>query len=246
MTNLTGNRILVAGGTGHMGRHLVHAIIDVGGVAIVPSRSPDRLDALMRATGSDRRDRIVALTGNISNQQEGAALMEQAAPLHGAVVSVGAFVEASNVLGAAPEDLQRAFDAHVAAHFAVARVVVPILEPAGGAYIMINGPLAFQLMSADTGLISIAAAAQAMLARALMKELAESAVRVNEVIVYSRFGCGPASGNTVTGTDIGRYVTHLLSPQGAGMRGQRLHLRWPQQTRIPIDFASAPHTMTLL
>jgi NAD(P)-dependent dehydrogenase (short-subunit alcohol dehydrogenase family) len=246
MMNLRGSRILVAGGTGHVGRHLVNAIVEGGGTAIVPSRSSEKLDWLIRANQPDHRDQIVPLTGNISNPREGAALMERAAPLHGAVVAVGTFVQVCGVLGAAAKDLQRALDGYVAAHFAVARTVIPILEPAGGAYVMINGPLAFQLMSSDTALVSIATAAQAMLARVLMKELAQSAVRVNEVVIYSRFGCGHDDRNAVIGADVSRYVTRLLSTEGAGVRGQRIHLRWPEQARIPIDFADAPRTMTLL
>ena len=117
----------------------------------------------------------------------------------------------------------------MAAHFAVARPLIPALEPQGGAYVTINGPLAFEPLFPGAGLVSVATAAQAMLARVLMKELASSRVRVNEVVIYSSFGRGDDERNAVTGADIGRYVAYLLSNQGAGVRGQTIHLRSPEQ-----------------
>jgi hypothetical protein len=65
-----------------------------------------------------------------------------------------------------------------------------------------------------------------MLAKVLMKELAETKARVNEVLLYSAFGWGDAERkNTVTGEDIGRYVAYLVSDAGSDRRGETLHLR---------------------
>ena len=43
MPTLTDKRILVAGGTGNVGRHLVDAVLAADGTAIVPSRSAEKL-----------------------------------------------------------------------------------------------------------------------------------------------------------------------------------------------------------
>jgi enoyl-[acyl-carrier-protein] reductase (NADH) len=144
------------------------------------------------------------------------------------VATLGQFVHAPHVLAAPPSDLRRALDDYLLAHFAAARALIPHLEPRGGGYVTINGPLAFEGIFPGTGLVNVATAAQAMLARVLMQELAQGRVRVNEVVIYSSFGWGRDDSNAVTGADIGRYVAHLLSDAGAGVRGQTIHLRSPE------------------
>jgi NAD(P)-dependent dehydrogenase (short-subunit alcohol dehydrogenase family) len=231
MTMLSDSRILVAGGTGHIGRHLVDAVLAAGGTAIVPSRSAKKLDGLSQGR-AEYRGRIVPLNGNISDERQAARMLERVRPIHGAVASLGGFARATRVLDAPLADLQRVFEGFVAAHLTVARSVIPALEPVAGGYVTINGPLAFEPRTPSAGLVSVAAAAQAMLARVLMEELTGSQVRVNEVI-YSSFGWGHDERNAVTGAHLGRYVAYLLSNQGAHVRGQTIHLRSPDQmTRI--------------
>jgi 3-oxoacyl-[acyl-carrier protein] reductase len=105
------------------------------------------------------------------------------------------------------------------------------LERLGGGYVTIDGLLAFESFP-GTGLVSVATAAQAMLARVLMQELAESRVRVNDVVLYSSFGRGQDDENVITGADIGRYVAYLLSSRGAGVRGQTVHLKSRDQLAV--------------
>jgi enoyl-[acyl-carrier-protein] reductase (NADH) len=138
------------------------------------------------------------------------------------------------VLSAPIEDLQRAMQGYLYAHFIVAQTFLPSLATTGGAYVSINGPLAWNPMFPGTGLVSIATAAQAMLAKVLMKEMAETRARVNEVVLYSAFGWGDAERrNTVTGEDIGRYVAYLVSDTGSEVRGETVHLRALDDVRVP-------------
>lgn len=60
-----------------------------------------------------------------------------------------------------------------------------------------------------------------------MKEAAETSARI-KLVIYSSFGRGDEHENRVTGADIGRYVAYLLSDQGAGVRGETIHLRSPE------------------
>jgi NAD(P)-dependent dehydrogenase (short-subunit alcohol dehydrogenase family) len=236
MPTLTDKRILVAGGTGTVGRYLVHAVLASGGTAIVSSRSAERLAAFVQERDAQDGDRLVQLHGDLTDEREAGALLERAGPLDGAVASLGSFVAApsASLLEAPAEDLQRAFDGYVAAHLATARAIIPALEPEGGGYVTIQGPLAFQPVFTTTGLVSVATAAQAMLARVLMKELAESRVRVNELVIYASLGWGDDDAGAVSGADIGRYLAYLLSDAGAGVRGQTIHLMSPAQvTNLP-------------
>jgi NAD(P)-dependent dehydrogenase (short-subunit alcohol dehydrogenase family) len=231
MPTLTDNRILVAGGTGNVGRHLVDAVLAAGGTAVVPSRSEEKLESLVQGLDGAHPDRLVPLVGDLGDEMEAAALLERAGPLHGAVASLGSFVGSptAGLLEAPAADLRRALDGYVAAHLATARSVIPALEPQGGAYVTIQGPLAFQPLFKTTGLVSVATAAQAMLARVLMTELDQSLVRVNEVVIYASLGWGNDDEGAVSGSDIGRYVAYLLSDEGAGVRGQTIHLMSPAQ-----------------
>jgi 3-oxoacyl-[acyl-carrier protein] reductase len=231
MTTLTDKRILVAGGTGTVGRHLVDAVLAADGTAVVPSRSAEKLEALVEGRGEDHDQRLVPLLGDIASERERTALLERARPLHGAVASLGSFVATpkASVLASHPTELTRALDGYVAAHLAAAQSVIPTLEPQGGGYVTIQGPLAFEPLFTTAGLVSVATAAQAMLARVLMKELAESSVRVNQVVIYASLGWGDDDQSPVTGADIGRYVAYLLSDAGAGVRGQTIHLMSPAQ-----------------
>jgi 3-oxoacyl-[acyl-carrier protein] reductase len=229
MAVLAEARILIAGGTGNLGRHLVDAVLAAGGTAIVPTRSAEKLEAFARDRDAAHPGRLELLLGDIADEQEAEDLLERALPIQGVVASFGGFVAAPRVLAAPRSDLQRVFEAYVAAHFAVARLLIPALELQGGGYVTINGPLAFEPLFPGTGLVSVATAAQAMLARVLMKELAGSRVRVNEVVIYSSFGRGDDDKNVVTGADIGRYVAYLLSARGAGVCGQTIHLRSREQ-----------------
>ena len=236
MTTLTDKRILVAGGTGNVGRHLIDAVLAAGGTAIVPSRSQGKLEALAQRHEEAQDGRLVPLLGDIADEREAASLLERVRPLHGAVASLGSFVAApsAGVRATSPTDLQRALDGYVAAHLSAAQALIPALEPEGGGYITIQGPLAFEPLFTTAGLVSVATAAQAMLARVLMAELAESRVRVNELVIYASLGWGNDDQGAVTGADIGRYVAYLLSDAGARVRGQTIHLMSPAQvTNLP-------------
>jgi hypothetical protein len=147
------------------------------------------------------------------------------------VASLGSFIAtpSGGLLATPLADLLRALDGYVAAHLAAAQAIIPALEQQGGGYVTIQGPLAFEPLFSTSALVSVATAAQAMLARVLMQELAESRVRVNQVVIYASLGWGNDEQGSVSGRDIGQYVTHLLSDAAAGVRAQTIHLMSPAQ-----------------
>lgn len=214
MQRLREKRILIAGGTGNVGWHLVEAHLAEGATVVVPSRSRAKLDLLERGIDAVSRQRLIGIVGDMTDERQAREILRTAGPLDGAVASLGDFVPAPSILGAGTGDLRRTLDGYVMAHFAVARAVVPHLAQRGGGYVLINGPLAFEPLHPGTGLVSIATAAQAMLARLLMKETAGSRVRVSEVVLYSGFGWNDDEGDETAGAEIGGFVAGLLADEG--------------------------------
>ncbi len=226
---LAGRTVLVAGGTGNVGRHLVRALLDHGADVIVPSRSPERVVALRERLGDQGIERFSSISWDLRHEATADRLRDQlpaaARSLHAVVASLGRFVAAPSLLAAPLADLQNALDDYLIAHFLTARTFLPLIRP-GGSYTFINGPLAFDSLFEGTGLVSIATAAQAMLARVVMKETQHMPVRANEVIVYTMFGGddkdpAPAA---VAREDVARYVVYLAAATGSAIKAQTVHL----------------------
>lgn len=239
--DLAGFRALVAGGTGNVGRRIVSELLSVGATVAVPSRSQEKLNGLATQLELDpeARTRFIAVPGNLSDEDDGRRIVREVRStlggLDGAAASLGRWVAAPSLLAASRDDLEAALEDYLLAHFAVARNVIPVLDESGGSYALINGPLAFDVWSPESALVSIATAGQAMLAHALSKEMeardGDSYVRVHEVVIHSAVGWGEEAEkrSPLKPDEIGRYVALLLSERGAGVRGERVHLKSPDQ-----------------
>ncbi|MGI9043303.1 MAG: SDR family NAD(P)-dependent oxidoreductase [Gemmatimonadaceae bacterium] len=229
--DLAGARLVVAGGTGTVGRYLVKALLEAGATVIVPSRTQEKIDKLSAGLDANERDRIEALVGDITDETEGARMVEAAGKIDGAIVSIGRWVSAPEVLDAERADLERAVANYAFEHFSVAKTLLPAVEKGGGGYVMITGSLSYEPDGPGTGLVAIAGAAQSMLARVLMKERAERGARINEIVIYSSFGRGDDDANEVKGDDVGRVAAFLLSDEGSAVKDQSIHLRSRQDLR---------------
>jgi NAD(P)-dependent dehydrogenase (short-subunit alcohol dehydrogenase family) len=220
MTDLSGKRILIAGGTGTVGRYLVQAALDAGATVIIPSRSTDKA-----------QPGTIYILGDITDPSDGARIIAGAGRIDGAIVSIGRWISADHVLDAPLADFERAIANYPLAHFAVAKVLLPAVEATAGGYVAINGSLAYELDGPGTGLVGIAGATQSMLYRTLAHERADRGARINELVIYSAFGRGNDETNEVKGEDVGRYACFLLSDRGRDTRGQVIHLRGREDLR---------------
>lgn len=245
--DLEGRNIVVAGGTGNVGRYVVGGLLEAGATVAVPSRSPDKLEAIEALGQNGSTGRVVTVEGDVTDEEDGARIVRQlrdeVGPLHGAVASLGGFVPVPSILEASREQLATAMEGYVRAHLGAAQNLVPALE-SGGGYLFVNGPLAYDLWSPEASLVSVVTAAQAMLAQAVAKEVDEAGSesarslpsappRVNELVIYTAVGWGEADKRSpVSPRDIGRYVARLLSEQAESTRGETIHLRSPDQLQI--------------
>jgi NAD(P)-dependent dehydrogenase (short-subunit alcohol dehydrogenase family) len=214
---LAGRTTLVAGGTGNVGRHIVRALLRDGAGVVVPSRSADKLQALRDELGSAAAA-LVTVVGDVADERDAPRVRDEASrlapsPLDGVVASLGRWAPAPSLLSATRAELLRALEDYVVAHFMVARTFVPLLVERGGSYTLVNGPSAFGAWP-GSALVSVATAAQSMLARALAAEQGVGErVRLAELVIHpsSWIGPGTTSDGPIDGDAVGRYVAAIVA-----------------------------------
>jgi NAD(P)-dependent dehydrogenase (short-subunit alcohol dehydrogenase family) len=239
MPSLNNQTVVVAGATGNVGPFVVRALLERGASVAAPSRSEEKLgglrEHLSEHVDKTRLGRLHTFVGDLGDEREAAILRQRISEEVGTpdavVASVGDYVAAPSLLDARADELQRALDTAVLAHFAIARTFLPGLSDSGGTYLFLQGPLAFELYPGYGGdLVSIATAAQHMLFRALAQEVAESRARVVELVghMYIRDRqVQPTS--PLSGEEVGAFVAHLLAGGGEQAHGQSIQLRSPEQ-----------------
>ena len=215
-------QILVAGGTGGVGEAIVRALLGAGHRVIVPSRSPDRLERLRRdverAPDHDPAA-LVTLIGEIGTIDGAHAirrrLADEVGRLDVLIPSLGGWWE-GGLLDATPAVWDTVMDEMVRTHYVFAHVFMPVLlaQPGGGRYIGIGGGAAYYPIHRSS-LVSIAAAAQLMLTRALRLEIRDPAVDVLELVVdgpvRTRDSESIAEPNWIAADDVGRLVVELVA-----------------------------------
>jgi NAD(P)-dependent dehydrogenase (short-subunit alcohol dehydrogenase family) len=215
---------LVAGGTGNVGSAIVRGLLTRGATVVVPSRSASKLERLDESHPPTIRQRLIGIAGNIGNERDAERIreesLERAGQLDAVVASLGSFVSAPSLLAESSATLDGVLADYLVAHFVVARTFVPLFVSVGGSYLSINGGLAFAPVP-GSGLVSVATAGQAMLADAIIKETANSLVRVNELVVDIGVGWGSAEETRQNGDRVARAVASILAGKIAG---RRIHL----------------------
>lgn len=235
MQSLSGKTVVVAGGTGNVGSFIVRALVERGATVVVPSRSEPKLRGLRAhlrgQVGEAVLKRLKPFVGDVGEEAGAGALAgriaEEVGEPDAVVATLGRFVAAPSLLGAPAEALRQALDAYTIAHFVVARTFLPGLAARGGAYVFVNGPLAFEPWEGSgAGLVSVATAAQQMLFRALVQELKDSPARVVELVSHAFIRERRTQpGSPIPGEAVGAYAAYLVSDAARDVRGRSIQLR---------------------
>ena len=214
-------QILVAGGAGGVGESIVRALLGAGHRVIVPSRSSARLERLRRDAASDggSPDALVTLSAEIGTPGGAAALRDRIAreygPLDVLIPSLGGWWE-GDLLGSGPQTWDTVMDEMLRTHYVFAHAFVPVLcaQPAGGRYIGIGGGAAYHPVR-HSSLVSIAAAAQLMLTRALRLEVEDAKVDILELVVdgpvRTRDSEHMSAAHWITAGEVGEIVVELVA-----------------------------------
>jgi NAD(P)-dependent dehydrogenase (short-subunit alcohol dehydrogenase family) len=224
--------VLVAGGAGGVGEGIVRALLAADDLrVIVTSRRAERLAQLREDAGelADPR-RLIGIVGNAGEPRGAKAIAERIRDEFGgldvAIPSLGGWWQGGPLLKVDPVTWEAVRTEMLDTHVAFARAFVPeLLRQPGGLYLGIGGGAAFFPVPGSS-IVSIAAAAQLMLTRALAAELADRDVRILELVVNgpvrTREWEAVAQPDWITAAEIGTVVAELVH-YGA--------TRWPLQRR---------------
>lgn len=238
MQSLNDSTVLVAGGTGNVAAFVVSALLERGATVAVPSRSEQKLRDLrdfLRPRHVDAElDRLRVFAGDLSDEAQASELRqrirEEAGTPDAVLASLGHFRPTPSLLTASTDDLGAVLNGYLIAHFKVARAFLPDLQRFGGTYVLVNGPLAFDVWpGSGSSLVSIATAAQHMLFRALALEFDASPVQVIELVTHAFIRNRQAQpGSPIPGEAVGAYAAYLLSG-AANAHGRSIQLRSREQ-----------------
>lgn len=179
-----GQTVLVAGGSGEVGEPIVEALLQPSHTVVVPTRSADKVDDIRNRAGD--HDRLRVFVGDAGDPDGAIELRDQLAaeglaPGH-VIASVGGWRQGPPLIDVDPADWHEVLDMGLTAHFALARAFLPrLLDRGQGAYVMINGGAGLD-PAPGAGPVSVSAAAQIMLTRALAVEAKESGVRIGTLV----------------------------------------------------------------
>jgi NAD(P)-dependent dehydrogenase (short-subunit alcohol dehydrogenase family) len=184
-TRFAGAAVIVAGGTGGLGRAVSRAFLDEGAVVSVTYRAQDELDALARAAGADAS----RLAGYRADVTDAAAvrrvvgdIVAKHARLDVLVNAVGGYAGGVKLWDAEDAVLERMLALNLRSGYVLARAAVPVmLKQAAGAIVNIASRAGIDRPAGAAAYAASKAAALALL-DSLAAELAGTGVRVNSVL----------------------------------------------------------------
>lgn len=180
-----GRIVLVAGGTGGLGRAVSRAFLDAGATVIVTYRARAEFDALATAIGAAAA-RISGREVDVTADADARALVADVVGRHGRldalVNAVGGYTGGARLWDVAPDVLERMLALNLWSGHALLRAAVPAMLSKGrGAIVNIAARAGVDPPGGAAAYAASKAAALALVA-ALAADLAGTGVRVNSVL----------------------------------------------------------------
>jgi NAD(P)-dependent dehydrogenase (short-subunit alcohol dehydrogenase family) len=181
----SGKVVLVAGGTGGLGRAVSEAFLDEGAKVIVTYRHPKGFDALLQASGANA-GRLEGQTADVTNEDAVAQLIAGITAKYGRldvmVNTVGAYAAGQKLWESDPKIFEQLLSQNLTSGYMLARATVPaMLKQASGAIVNISSRAAIDHAPASAAYAASKSAAVAMI-DSLAADLKGTAVRANSVL----------------------------------------------------------------
>lgn len=223
MNKLVGKIAFIAGGAGNVGEGIVRAFLREGATVITCSRKAEKLDRLRELLKETSTDKLITLIGDLgdlaSAEQLRDEIIDKYKRLDAVVASLGGTWDRNVPLTqVSMEEWQKYLFTNLTTHFVTVRTFLPVLaQTKGSSYTFMGGGAAITPIP-NYSLVGITAAAQLMMAKVLMEEMADSGVRINEVIansfVNTRSVRDKAESSWISADEIGTYIAWLTSDEG--------------------------------
>jgi len=226
--------VLVAGGTGALGRAVSLAFLAEGARVVASGRRAAEFDALARGAGA-AQDRLAFAQADVVDPAQATRAVEEAArgaSLAAVVNAVGGWAGGAPVTAEPPDLLARMIAANLAPGHALARAAVPALARAGGGAFVEVASLA--AIGPQPGQASYAASKAAALSLflALAEEVRAQRIRVNVVLPgtmdteANRRAMPNADRSTWARTeDVARVIVFLCSDDARAVVGAAIPVR---------------------
>lgn len=183
--SFSGKTVLVAGGTGGLGRAVALAFLDAGATVAVTYRNADELRGLESAAASGR-ERLSGHAADVTDEAATLRLVEELVREHGRldvlVNCVGGYAGGSKLWEADASAFDRMLDLNFRSGLVLCRAVVPAMLARGGGAIVNVASRAAVDHGAGVAAYAASKAAAVALIDSLAADLAGTRVRANSVL----------------------------------------------------------------
>ena len=180
--------IVVGGASGAVGEGLVAHLLSKGNSVIAVLRTQLKIDELHQflKEANISAENLICIVNGFASEEEISQLQKELAkyPIEVAIASLGGWYHGNKLSEVPLSDLHGVIDSGLTSHLRFAKAVLPLLQKQSKAnFIMINGGAAEYVVQ-HSGIISIVAASQKMMAQVLAQELQHSTVHVHSVAAF--------------------------------------------------------------
>lgn len=177
--------MLVAGGTGALGRAVTRAFLDEGATVIVTYRTPQEFAALTQQS-AHQAARLQGVLADVTDDAAARALVEGIVQSHGRldalVNAVGGYAGGAPLWQLDAAAFERMLALNLRSGYALARAAVPVMRERGSGAIVNVAAKAGVQPSGQAAVYSASKAAALALMEALAAEVAGTGIRVNSVL----------------------------------------------------------------
>src|SRR5580658_1403215 len=182
---LAGQVVLIAGGTGGLGRAISAAFLEEGAVVIVTYRKQDEFEALRQAVGA-HASRLEGLNADVTNEaavlQQVTAMVTKHGRLDVLINAVGGYAGGRKLWEMDANVLDKMLSANLLPGYVLSRAVVPIMVRQGrGVIVNVAATAAVDHPASLAAYAASKAAAVAMI-DSLDADLKDTGVRANSIL----------------------------------------------------------------